>query len=153
MSDMSTHSQNGARIVATDAPRKEAAGDNGTPASQGRKSGKTLPLDAGAAVRERVEKHRAIQQQHVRRAVTRLNDYVQSFQRDLRFYLDEELNQPVVHVIDSATNQVIRQIPNEVALRLARNLNTLNTLQQQALSKQSGRDSAGGRLGLINTKI
>ena len=150
MSDMSTLSQNGARIVATDAPRKDAAGGNGTPASQGRKSGKTLPLDAGAAVSQRAEQHREVQEQRVQRAVTKLNDYVQSFQRDIRFYVDEELDQPVVHVIDSTTHEVIRQIPNEVALRLARNL---NALQQQALSRQFGRGAAGGRLGLINTKI
>ena len=151
MSDMSTLTQNGGRIVATDTLRKDAAGASGTPASQGPAGGKTLPPDAGAAVRERVQEQREVQEQRVQHAVTRLNDYVQSFQRDLRFSVDNELGRPVVHVIDSSTQEVIRQIPNEVALRLARNL---MALQEQALAEHfGGAGGADGRLGLIDTKI
>jgi flagellar protein FlaG len=55
-------------------------------------------------------------------AVTRLNDYVQSVQRDLQFQLDESSGKTVVTVLDSRTNEVVRQIPDDVALRLAREL-------------------------------
>jgi flagellar protein FlaG len=150
MSDMSTLAHSGARLVATDTPHKDAEGANGTPASQGRTGGKTLPPDAVGAVGKRVQKHQESQEQRVQRAVTRLNDYVQSFQRDLVFSVDSELGRPVVRVIDSSTHEVIRQIPNEVALRLARNL---NALQDQTLSKLFGSGgSASGRFSLINTK-
>ncbi len=55
-------------------------------------------------------------------AVTRLNDYVQSIQRDLSFEFDESSGKTVITVLDRKTQEVIRQIPDEVALRLARNL-------------------------------
>lgn len=59
----------------------------------------------------------------VKEAVKRLNDYVQSVQRDLHFNFDEDANMPVIEVIDQSTQKVIRKIPDEVVIRLARNLN------------------------------
>ena len=59
----------------------------------------------------------------VEQAVARLNDYVQSLQRDIQFSIDPESNQPVVRVVDRGSQELIRQIPNETALRLARSLN------------------------------
>lgn len=55
-------------------------------------------------------------------AVTRLNDYVQTVQRDLQFEVDMERGQTIVRVVDNETREVIRQMPDEVALRLADNL-------------------------------
>jgi flagellar protein FlaG len=60
--------------------------------------------------------------QQVNDAVTRLNDYVQSTKRDLRFNLDKESGKTIITIVDSKTSEVIRQIPDEVALRLARTL-------------------------------
>jgi flagellar protein FlaG len=60
--------------------------------------------------------------QQVESAVKRLNEYVQSTQRGLKFDYDEEVSQTVITVVDSSTNEVIRQIPDEVALELARSL-------------------------------
>ncbi|MBN7771308.1 flagellar protein FlaG [Marinobacter daepoensis] len=55
-------------------------------------------------------------------AVSQLNDYVQSVSRDLQFEVDSDLGQTVVKVVDQETQEVIRQIPDEVALRLAEKL-------------------------------
>lgn len=55
-------------------------------------------------------------------AVASLNEYVQSIERDLHFSVDEELERTVVKVIDSDSGDVIRQIPDDVVLELARNL-------------------------------
>ncbi|MEZ5558434.1 MAG: flagellar protein FlaG [Pseudomonadales bacterium] len=123
----------------------------GAAAVQGNGGGKDLPPPsdpaAGPSVRELV----ADQERRVQRAITKLNDYVQNFQRDLKFSVDEELGRPVVQVIDSTTNEIIRQIPNDVAIRLARNL---NAIREQALSEQfGGAASDAGRLGLINTRV
>jgi flagellar protein FlaG len=60
--------------------------------------------------------------QEVATAVKRLNEYVQSIQRGLKFDYDEEVSQTVITVVDRSTNEVIRQIPDEVALELARSL-------------------------------
>ncbi|EIC29498.1 MULTISPECIES: flagellar protein FlaG [Methylomicrobium] len=55
-------------------------------------------------------------------AVSKLNDFVQNIQRDLQFSLDEGSGEMIVKVIDTKSQQVIRQIPSEEALRLARSL-------------------------------
>ena len=57
-------------------------------------------------------------------AVARLNDYVQSVERDLRFSLDRESGQAVISVFDRKTSELIRQIPPEITLDLAQQLNS-----------------------------
>ena len=60
--------------------------------------------------------------QQVDSAVKQLNEYVQSTQRSLKFDYDEDASETVITVVDRSTNEVIRQIPDEVALELARSL-------------------------------
>lgn len=60
--------------------------------------------------------------ERVEEAVASLNEYVQSVQRDLSFRLDDQSGKTVITVYDSNTEQVVRQMPNEVVLRLARDL-------------------------------
>lgn len=55
-------------------------------------------------------------------AVSQLNDFVQSVQRNLQFEVDSDLGQTIVKVVDQQTQKVIRQIPDEVAVRLAEKL-------------------------------
>jgi flagellar protein FlaG len=55
-------------------------------------------------------------------AVSQLNDHVQNIQRDLQFSIDIESGNIVVKVIDSKNEQVIRQMPTEEALRMAKDL-------------------------------
>jgi flagellar protein FlaG len=40
----------------------------------------------------------------------------------LQFEVDDNLGGTIVRVVDQSTREVIRQIPNEVAVRLAENL-------------------------------
>jgi flagellar protein FlaG len=58
----------------------------------------------------------------VEEAVANLNEYVQSVQRDLQFRLDDQSGKTVITVLDRSTEEVVRQIPDDVVLRLARNL-------------------------------
>ncbi|OZG73772.1 flagellar biosynthesis protein FlaG [Hahella sp. CCB-MM4] len=60
--------------------------------------------------------------EQLKEAVSRLNDYIQSVQRDLQFELDDDTGRTVVRVLDRQTQEVVRQIPDDVALKLARNL-------------------------------
>jgi len=153
MTEISTLNANGTRASVTDAGRRDAASSASQPAMHGKDGGKPLPPISGSTGSSSVKEQVAVQEQDVQRAVTKINDYVQSVQRDLRFSVDQELGQPIVQVIDSSTKKVIRQIPNEVVIRLARNL---NALQEQALAEQLGGSAAGPeakRLGLINTRI
>lgn len=66
--------------------------------------------------------YQEVPRQDLDSAVTRLNDYVQSVRRDLQFEVDNESGKTIVRVLDRDTKELIRQIPDEVALRLAENL-------------------------------
>lgn len=55
-------------------------------------------------------------------AVSQMNDYVQNLQRNLQFTIDEATGKDVVTIIDSESKEVIRQLPSEEALILARRL-------------------------------
>ncbi|OZB06391.1 MAG: flagellar biosynthesis protein FlaG, partial [Marinobacter sp. 34-60-7] len=71
---------------------------------------------------EKLQARSEVQREELDEAVSQLNDFVQNVQRDLQFEVDNELGQTIVRVVDQSTQEVIRQIPDEVALRLAENL-------------------------------
>ncbi len=52
-----------------------------------------------------------------------INQRVQALQRDLVFSVDEETGKDVVTILDSKSSKVIKQIPSEEMLQLARKLN------------------------------
>jgi flagellar protein FlaG len=53
-------------------------------------------------------------------AVRRLNELMEQRQRDLSFHVDEASGRTVITVRDAATSEVVRQIPSEEVLALAR---------------------------------
>ena len=71
---------------------------------------------------EKLQARNEAQREELDDAVSQLNDFVQNVQRDLQFEVDNELGQTIVKVVDQSTKEVIRQIPDELALRLAENL-------------------------------
>lgn len=56
----------------------------------------------------------------ISRAVTQLNEYVQTINRELQFSVDEASGHTVITVLDALSGQVIRQIPGHEALALAK---------------------------------
>lgn len=89
--------------------------------------GKDLPEVAGPGrVQEVVDAaatEAADARENVEAAVAKLNDYIQSTKRDLKFEVDEDSGRTVITVFDSATQEVIRQIPPDVVKDLAQKLN------------------------------
>jgi uncharacterized FlaG/YvyC family protein len=55
-------------------------------------------------------------------AVKQLSGYIQNITRELNFSVDHELDRIVVTVVDDATGDIIRQIPSEELLELAKAL-------------------------------
>lgn len=90
-------------------------------------SGKTLPNDLGVKAAQAADKAKEPSpmdsKDSVETAVAKINDYVQSIQRDLQFTVDEDLDRTVIKVVDGSSGELIRQIPEEVFLELARKLN------------------------------
>ena len=60
--------------------------------------------------------------QNIQEAVSMLNQQLTSTKRGLGFQIDEAVGGPVVTVRSSETGDVIRQIPNEVVVRVAHNI-------------------------------
>jgi flagellar protein FlaG len=58
----------------------------------------------------------------VKGAAEQIDSYLKSSGRNLEFQVDEESGEVVVRVRDAATGDVIRQIPGDEVLRLARAL-------------------------------
>ena len=56
------------------------------------------------------------------RASKQIESFVRSSGRDLQFRVDDESGRVIVSVRDSATGELIRQIPNEETLRIAQAL-------------------------------
>lgn len=69
----------------------------------------------------------------VEEAVQRLNEFVTDSRRSLEFRVDDGSGRTIITVVNSNTGEVVRQIPAEEVLALARNLRQsgaalLNTL-------------------------
>ncbi len=77
-------------------------------------SGKQLPAkETNEAEAKSVE---------VKEAVSKLNEFAQKTQRDLNFQVDEDSGKTVIKVYDRQSEQLVRQIPNEEALEMAKRL-------------------------------
>ena len=55
----------------------------------------------------------------IREAISEINEFVQSVQRDLSFNMDESSGRTVIRVIDRDSGDLIRQIPSEEVLAIA----------------------------------
>ncbi len=65
-----------------------------------------------------------VENAEVKEAVSKLNEFVQKTQRNLDFQIDKESGKTVIKVYDSITAKLVRQIPDEAALELAKRLNS-----------------------------
>jgi flagellar protein FlaG len=90
---------------------------------KGQKTGNDLPVAAEAArsLPQEPVNSQAMQEQ-VQAAVAQMNEYIQSTQRDLSFTYDPGSGDTIVKVLDRATQEVIRQIPDAIFLRLSQSL-------------------------------
>lgn len=66
--------------------------------------------------------------QAVEQAVVNLQDFVQTVNRDIRFSVHDDTGEIVVQVTDSESGDVIRQIPSEDALELAKSIQDVRSL-------------------------
>ena len=79
-------------------------------------------------VQEQVQKAQDVQKmtaEDMQAVVERLNEFMHSDQRNLSFSVDKELDEVVVQVMDTETQQVIRQYPSEEAIKLSKSIEGL----------------------------
>ena len=102
--------------------QKSSAGEAIDPRQDLAAAGKVLP-----AVQQ-TDKHAEERRKELNNAVKNVSGYVQNITRELNFSVDEELGRTVVTIIDENTGELIRQIPSEDMLTLAK---TLNEIKEQ----------------------
>ena len=61
-------------------------------------------------------------------AVSKVSDFVQNYQRNLQFSVDGDSGRTIIKVVDAETEEVIREIPPEHVIKLARRLNSPDSL-------------------------
>lgn len=93
-------------------------------------NGGALPVDPMQAVSatERSEKTEPDMRKQVERAVDDVQRFVQTMNNGLQFSIDDDSGRTVVKVVDKQTDEVLRQIPSEEMLDIARALGKLKGL-------------------------
>ena len=127
MNDVNLNSPDLKLVRSSDpAPARASASpqaEGSRPSARVQESGVSVALiNDGQSRIDRLEKQRENQSESLDQAVSRLNDFVQTVQRDLQFEVDNDSGKTIVRVVDQQTEQVIRQIPDDVALKLAEKL-------------------------------
>ena len=122
-------------IQAADTASQVVQLSNGSSAKSGAPAGKSASPDKASEVRRQElpipgqpvpagEQQQASEKssQSITEAVSDINNFVQSMQRDLHFSVDEDTERVVIKVLDHETGELVRQIPAEEVLRIAKNL-------------------------------
>lgn len=63
-----------------------------------------------------------ISRDQVEDAVQQIEQFTQTLSQNLKFSIDEDTGKTVVKIVDAQTQEVIRQMPSEEALSIARTL-------------------------------
>ncbi|MDR2166055.1 MAG: flagellar protein FlaG [Zoogloeaceae bacterium] len=90
--------------------------------------------DVNARERDEAKEREASFQEQLEESVEELNEFVLPYNTALRFSIEKDSGAVIVKVMDRETEEVVKQIPSEEAIALARALDKLKGLlvQQQA---------------------
>lgn len=69
-----------------------------------------------------------VPEQEVKQAVEQIQETVNNLAQNLQFSIDEDTGKTVVKILDSQTQEVIRQFPSEEAIAIARTLDKVQGL-------------------------
>jgi flagellar protein FlaG len=94
----------------------------GTVAPKTQVSGKELPGNVSQKDTQQASQASTVSDKTLALELKKVNDYVQSVQRDLQFSVDKESDRTIIKVVDSDSGDIIRQIPEDIFLELARRL-------------------------------
>jgi len=75
-----------------------------------------------------IEKNSTKTRNVIEKAAEQLQQFVQSMGRDLNFSVDSLTGYNIVRVVDSSTGELIRQLPSEELLRLAKSMESLKNV-------------------------
>lgn len=125
---MSSLSPLGPAIGSTSSAAQEPVRPQALPVQQASAAG--VPVSANAiqatgSAAATAEAKRPADKETLTEAAKKVSELVSNVASDLKFSVDDDLDIPVVKVIDRSTDKVIRQIPSEEMLALAKALDKL----------------------------
>lgn len=88
----------------------------------------------------------SISKEDVEVAVAQMKDFAQVMSRQLQFDVDEDSGRTVVRVLDKDSGDVIRQIPSEEVLALARQMKEMMDAESSKVAGKGIRDQPVGLL-------
>jgi flagellar protein FlaG len=94
------------------------------------------PVNNSVVQQAEQEQTTAQDPQAVEKAVEDINDHLQTIGRDLSFSVDNDSGRTIIKVMDSETDEVIRQIPSEEVLNLAQYLQDVSDLNSTGLEEK-----------------
>lgn len=104
-----------------------AAGDSGTTYAPPQAGSKPDPVVSTVAPAATPEARRATESE-VDHAVGKLNDFAAANASALNFSKDQDTGKTIIKVVDTATDTVIRQIPSEEAISIAKSIDKMQGL-------------------------
>lgn len=99
-----------------------------TPAMERPQLRPSAPIKAAADAAAAVLAAQAVGHDELKMALEEANRMVQSHGGSLEFSVDQQTRKTVVRIVDTSTNELIRQIPSEEMLAIARSLDKLQGL-------------------------
>ena len=112
-------------ITSLTANAANRAAPTGVPSVVGAKSNEPAPAKVTPIPKVEVNFDPERSNQHLKEAISKLNELMLSGGRGLNFTMDEKLGRPIVYVKNSQTGEIVRQIPNEVIVQIAYNIEDL----------------------------
>ena len=79
-------------------------------------------------------------------AVSQMQDFAQMLNRELQFDVDEDLGRTVVRVVDKESGDLIRQIPSDEVLALAKQMKEMREADFESTSGSGHREQPVGFL-------
>lgn len=79
-------------------------------------------------VNEKTATKPLISEEVLLKAVEALNEHVAPAMQSVQFSIDQDTHRTIIKVVDTATNKVLRQMPNEEAIAISKTLGKLQGL-------------------------
>jgi flagellar protein FlaG len=112
--------------LANPAGKLDEAAVRGTP--QSNRSAEVNAVEQSVGIAPVAQPEQANDPQALEEAVKRIREFVQPINDSIQFSLDDDTGRTVVKVIDLQTQEVLRQIPSEEVLNIAKALDRLQGL-------------------------
>ncbi|SFF97463.1 flagellar protein FlaG [Neptunomonas qingdaonensis] len=122
MSIESMNASNIAASVQTATSQQTNSSQGSSSVSSAQATGLVNSVNTQATQSESVQDAQKMSAEEVQNVLDKMNEFMGKGQHNLNFSIDKDTDDMVVKVMDTETNEVIRQFPSEQTLKLAKHI-------------------------------